>query len=205
MPLEPPPEEEDGATGSVIKPNQQYRSAIAERGKFWPVDDAYLNSIGYPASGDGKYAILTYSINSSSTSTSGGGTGFESVWIKGGNGAHQVDVRALSSNNAMATMVVDQSGNQIENIQTLGYYDTTTSQNLLGVGGVVNSTAFVADAIVRVQSYGGDNWIQIGPTASAVPETGMLLLEGAELTVLVQANDIISTVGGNLNIIIVGV
>lgn len=54
-----------------IKPTEQYRSAIAERGKFWPVDDDYLESLNYPASGNGKYAVLTYQVNSAPITLSG--------------------------------------------------------------------------------------------------------------------------------------
>ncbi len=47
-----------------INADQEYRTAVAERGKFWPVDTDYLTSIGYPLTGEGKYATLTYQINS---------------------------------------------------------------------------------------------------------------------------------------------
>jgi len=55
-----------------INADARYRTAVAERGKFWEVDSEYLESIGYPASGDGKYAVLTYSVNGSSTSGDSG-------------------------------------------------------------------------------------------------------------------------------------
>jgi len=58
-----------------IIPNQRYATAIAERGKFWPVDEDYLTSIGYdPVSGSnetGKYATLTYQINPQPITLSG--------------------------------------------------------------------------------------------------------------------------------------
>ena len=55
-----------------IQADVPYRTAVAERGKFWQVDQDYLTSLGYPASGEGKYAILTYPINGSTATTSGG-------------------------------------------------------------------------------------------------------------------------------------
>jgi len=54
-----------------INADQEYRTAVAERGKFWPVDTDYLTSIGYPLTGEGKYATLTYQINSAPISLSG--------------------------------------------------------------------------------------------------------------------------------------
>lgn len=57
-----------------INPTQEYRTAIAERGKFWPVDQDYLTSLGYPTTGTsetGKYAVLTFQVNPSPMSLSG--------------------------------------------------------------------------------------------------------------------------------------
>jgi hypothetical protein len=54
-----------------IQADQQYRTAIAERGKFFPVDNDYLSTLQYPLSGAGKYAVLTYQVNPSQLSLSG--------------------------------------------------------------------------------------------------------------------------------------
>jgi len=66
-----------------IKPEERYRTAPAERGKFWEVDDDYLTSLGYPASGEGKYAILTYQINDSSSLSGGSTAEFPTTIING--------------------------------------------------------------------------------------------------------------------------
>ena len=190
---------------ATIKPTVPYRTAIAERGKFWEVDDAYLASIGYPASGEGKYAILTYSINAD-----GGGsiTGSSGGAIEDGvDNLIKATVDDLTNSNPLATMIVDGDGDQITNVQTLGIYYTSAGANLLATASAQTTTAgtFPTNTVVRIKSYGGDNWVQIGVGAAAVVNTGMLLLEGDELTLIVPATSDISTVGGNLNIVAVGV
>ena len=60
-----------------IQADVRYRTAEAERGKFFEVDEDYLTSLGYPLTGQGKYAMLTYSINGA---TSGGGGGSTDVY-----------------------------------------------------------------------------------------------------------------------------
>lgn len=44
---------------------ESYSPGEAERGKFIPIDTASLATLGYPASGRGKFALLTYTINAS--------------------------------------------------------------------------------------------------------------------------------------------
>ena len=41
-----------------------YYPAIAEDGKFFKLSDTYVETLGYPVTGDGKYAVLSYIINS---------------------------------------------------------------------------------------------------------------------------------------------
>lgn len=53
---------------------QTYAPAEAERGKFIAIDSATLTSLGYPASGRGKYALLTYNIGAASGSSAGTAT-----------------------------------------------------------------------------------------------------------------------------------
>lgn len=45
-----------------------YAPRVAENSKFITLDQEYLDSIGYPTSGMGKHAILTYAVNAPSLS-----------------------------------------------------------------------------------------------------------------------------------------
>ena len=47
----------------MIDINKPYVPAVAERGKFAPIDPETLQSLGYSTSGEGRYAIFTYDIN----------------------------------------------------------------------------------------------------------------------------------------------
>jgi hypothetical protein len=51
--------------------NQPYAISEAEDGKFIPLDTSSLSSLGYPSSGEGKFAILTYNVNPDNTIISG--------------------------------------------------------------------------------------------------------------------------------------
>jgi hypothetical protein len=42
--------------------SEGFAPAEAERGKFVPIDTASLSAFGYPVSGRGRYALLTYDI-----------------------------------------------------------------------------------------------------------------------------------------------
>lgn len=93
-----------------IQPTAKYRPAVATRGSWWKVDDDYLTSIGYDTtSGEGKYAQLVYSINSSSTSGSSG----DGTIIDGDNSDIKATVFELANSNPLATTIVDLSGDQI--------------------------------------------------------------------------------------------
>jgi len=111
-----------------IKPNVRYRTAVAERGKFWEVDDAYLSSIGYnPVSGNetGKYCILTYQVNTQPITLSGD-VQLGAVELKDADSEFRVNVFPLDNSNAVVTMLVDQEGLQIDDIAT-----ETTSNSIL--------------------------------------------------------------------------
>jgi len=71
---------------ATIKLDEEYVVAQADRSKFVPIDRDYLTTLGYPLSGQGKCAVLTYDIGgggggggggvvSSSTSTPIAGSG----------------------------------------------------------------------------------------------------------------------------------
>jgi hypothetical protein len=94
-----------------IQADVAYRTAVAERGKFFPVDEDYLTSVGYPASGEGKYAILTYSINSASTS--GGSGGGDGTIVDGVDPSIKATVFDLLNANGLATVLIDANGDQI--------------------------------------------------------------------------------------------
>lgn len=47
---------------NIISPAEPYVVAQAARSNFMPLDREYLSSIGYPLSGQGKAAILTYDV-----------------------------------------------------------------------------------------------------------------------------------------------
>jgi len=99
-----------------INPNKRYATAIAERGKFWPVDDDYLSSVGYdPASGEGnetgKYAVLTYNVNPAEISLSGD-IEVGSITIKDEDGTI-ANVSDYTNANALNTVVVDTNGDAI--------------------------------------------------------------------------------------------
>jgi hypothetical protein len=52
----------------IAKP---YTPAECERGKFTKINEAFLTSMGYPSGGYGRYAVLTYDINSGVSTLSG--------------------------------------------------------------------------------------------------------------------------------------
>jgi len=49
--------------------NQAYAPSQAEDGKFVPINAADLTSLGYPASGFGKFAMLVYNVNGAGVTT----------------------------------------------------------------------------------------------------------------------------------------
>lgn len=131
-----------------IQADKQYRTAIAERGKFWPVDEDYLTSIGYPASGEGKYATLTYQVNSSPLSLSGdimvdldsesviGTVATDTVIQNGGIGELTIPV-AVADGETVATWY------DVYGAQVIAGYDTTL--NAINVN-VINSVASDSEA-----------------------------------------------------------
>jgi hypothetical protein len=48
-----------------------YSPAEATRGQFLPIDTTSLGTLGYPITGRGKYAVLTYDLNAATATTSG--------------------------------------------------------------------------------------------------------------------------------------
>lgn len=89
-----------------------------------------------------------------------------------------------------------------QNVLQVASYETPLFQNIDGLSVSASTVAFTSDTVVRVKSYGGDNWITIGPTA--VVDTGLLLQLGDELHMSMRSGDIISTIGGKLNIVPLG-
>ena len=165
-----------------IDPTVPYRTAIAERGKFWSVDRTYLDSIGYPASGEGKYALLTYSINES---TSGGGT-------TGGGGAIEdginEDIKATvadyTNSNPLATMIVDADGSQIVSFGggNSGIADGVSSSIVATVADYTNSnplSTMIVDA-------NGSQILSFGATLSAETGTPTPVADGAEVDLWVD-------------------
>lgn len=110
-----------------INADLAYRTAIAERGKFFPVDEDYLLSLGYPASGEGKYCVLTYQVNPVNLTLSGDIT-LGQVEIKDADSSWAVNVVPLSLSggyNAMATLLVDENGAQITSFGSIAIAETT--------------------------------------------------------------------------------
>ena len=123
-----------------IQADVPYRTAIAERGKFFPVDTDYLSSIGYPASGEGKYAVLTYAVNTQPFTLSGNIT-LGAVELKDADTDFRVNIIPLDNSNAVATMIVDASGNQY----TFG--NLATEATLTGVSGTLSTMETSVSAI----------------------------------------------------------
>ena len=55
----------------IINPTELYVVSQADRSKFIPLTTEYLSSLGYPISGQGKAAVLTYQVNNPAISLSG--------------------------------------------------------------------------------------------------------------------------------------
>ncbi|MCK5814295.1 MAG: hypothetical protein KAH03_08550 [Cocleimonas sp.] len=97
-----------------------------------------------------------------------------------------------------AVLASDSNGN----IMQVSAYDTTSYQNLDGSTASAISTEFTEHTVVRVKSYYDDNWITISDDDSdAVDDEGLLLENGAELTMLISAGNKIATIGGKLNVV----
>lgn len=188
--------------------NVDYEYAPGEAGKtaYVTISTDKLTDMGYtPEPGKEKQALIVYNLNAGD-SGGGGGTGYDTVWIKGGPDNANVDINDLGPNNAMATMVVDRTGVQIDNIQTYGMYNMAQFLTLDGSSAISSpaSPAFPVDITVRIKSYFADNWVTMEPnttTPVAVVDSGMLLMEGDELTVVIPANYRLATIGGKLNIV----
>jgi len=87
-------------------------------------------------------------------------------------------------------------------VAQVGSYRTDLFQNIDGLLASAITTAYTYNTIVRVKSYGGDNWVtRTAIAAAAVADTGLLLEDGSEITMLVYAGEQIATIGGKLNIV----
>ena len=167
---------------ATIKPTVPYRTAIAERGKFWEVDDAYLASLGYPASGEGKYAILTYSINAS-TSGSGGGGGDGAI-VDGVDDNIKATVADYTNSNPLATMIVDAAGSQIVSFGggNSGIADGVDDSIVATVEDLTNSNP-LSTMIVDAD---GSQIVSFGATLSAETGTPTPVADGAEVNLWVD-------------------
>lgn len=76
-----------------------FAPAQAERGKFVPVDTSTITSLGYPATGAGKFALLTYALNPTTISLSGASLSLSltSVAISVGNTTQLSSVTLVSA------------------------------------------------------------------------------------------------------------
>lgn len=99
--------------------DEPYTLGMADYGKFVKVDRSYVESLGYPASGHGKYALMTYMVNPISLSASDISIG--SVEIKDADTDTNVNVIPLASSNAMTVAIVDGSGDQFTSLGTVLY------------------------------------------------------------------------------------
>lgn len=145
-----------------------------------------------------RFAQLVHVVNS--TASSGGGGPIQD----GVTDTILATVDDLANSNPLATMLVDANGDQIENLQTIGNYETDTYQNLDGSISSASSTVFATEESIRIISYDADNWIKrTAGAGTAVSTEGLLLLTGSEISMIVNAGDVISTIGGKLNITII--
>lgn len=172
-----------------IQATEPYRTAVAERGKFWKVDDDYLTTLGYPASGEGKYATLTYQVNSTPVTLSGGDLQIGAVEIKDDSTDTRANVASLSGYNAMATMIVDGDGNQITNFDVSIIGTTLFTTALSGVtsnsiGSTIDvsdynkltfhtiATSVISGGNIEIQSSNdGINWVTINESTKHVGST----------------------------------
>jgi len=84
-----------------------------------------------------------------------------------------------------------------QSILQVGSYKTDEAQIVLDGA---NSTEFEYDTVIRIQVISGDNWIVRGTPAVPADETGMLMPDGSEITMLVYAGETVGTFGGDINI-----
>lgn len=95
-----------------ITPDNEYIPSEATRSSWFTVDRDYLSSIGYPTSGKGKHAQLTYQVNPAAVTITGD-VSVETVSIKDGDGENRLDIINVSGVNVAPTIVVDETGTQI--------------------------------------------------------------------------------------------
>lgn len=76
---------------------QQYVPAVAERGKFFPLDRSYLDSIGYPTSGEGKYCVLTYNVSPITIDIAGSDIQIGAVELKDADSLARVKIAAADT------------------------------------------------------------------------------------------------------------
>ena len=155
-----------------ISPNEAYRTAVAERGKFWKVDPEYLDGIGYPLSGAGKYSVLTYQVNPSPLSLEGD-INLGQVELKDGDGTETLDIVTVGSTNVVPSIILDSDGNQVEDMAGL-YQDTVMSKQITLTPGTpipITATALSGYVKLRIESGGS---VYIGDS-TVTDTTGYLL------------------------------
>ncbi len=83
----------------------------------------------------------------------------------------------------------------------MAHWDTTNSIVLDGSGAAATSSAYTYDTAIRFQaSLASDCWIKIGDAVVAVSGEGALLVIGGTDSTVVRAGEVISVIGGVLNI-----
>ena len=141
-----------------INPAVPYRTAVAERGKFWKVDDEYLEGIGYPLSGEGKYSVLTYQVNPSPVSIEGD-INLGQVELKDGDSSATLDIVSVGTTNVVPSIILDLSGDQIEDMAGL-YQNTIISNQIALTGGPQQLTPTTDRGYLKIRiSSGGSVYI----------------------------------------------
>jgi hypothetical protein len=130
-----------------------YITAQAERGKFWQLDPTYLSSLGYPASGAGKYAVLTYNVNPITVDISGSDIQIGSVEIKDGTTDTRVTVQDGSTMPTSANAMAVADPNVLAALQNLDVSsateqvpDSPANTKVVQLGGIAESTVPTAVA-----------------------------------------------------------
>lgn len=155
-----------------INPSEPYRISVAERGKFWKVDDDYLNSIGYPPTGEGKYASLTYQVNPSPLSLEGD-INLGQVELKDGTGTATLDIETVGTTNAVPSIILDTAGEQIEDMA--GIYQNTVLADQITLNETIQSiTTTASSGYIKLRISSGGS-VHIG--GSTVSDTTGYLLD----------------------------
>jgi hypothetical protein len=122
-----------------IATTQQYVPSVAERGKFFPLDRSYLDSIGYPVSGEGKYCVLTYNVSPITVDIAGSDIQIGAVELKDADSDARVKIAAADTMPTSANALAVADANVLEALNNLDVSSTTIFVAQSGVPTPVSS------------------------------------------------------------------